>query len=670
MKKLHKTSYHIIGFFIALNVSVIANGFQQERSLSYEDSLIIVLEKADDENRARIVADITRNANFYEINHEPFKQFLEEAFEWVASNPDNELLNTLQLGKVNVLLADGNDLEAVRILTEIVNSGDPLSSKDSVSTYTFLFGIYAYAHAYPEAWSALMTRERVLDNNKVTSSFFENFERIRIGDLAHVYLQLNETSKAIAQFKMLKERARKEENLHLEAGTLNNLGLTWLQENQPDSAIQAFNEAIDKWKLLQLTQPENIAPNESIFLDVMFGNLGTAYNQKGMYSEAIPLLKNYLQANKRVERHVGIIRGLTNLSQSYYGLKNYSRSLALLDSASVILREHPSASETIDYLNYKTKVLEKLGRTGEAFLFYKRLIAFEDSISAIENKERLAVLQVVYEVEKKDKEIKRQELRALTAEIESRRNEIRSNLLLAGMLGSILVGAIFVILTIQWRKKNKQIERQNKIIESSLAEKEILLKEIHHRVKNNLQIICSFLNLQRGTVGDTTTLQALDNTQLRVMSMSLVHEILYNKDDIKEIDIAEYIPKLFNYISIVLDVNNKEVDVNYDLSSIKIDTKKAIPLGLIFNELITNAYKYAFNNGKKGVLNITAIKTDNYIKLIFSDNGPGFDKNAVSQTGEKTLGLQLIDDMLHQLKAQKKVCNKNGTKYEFLIPLT
>ena len=677
MQSFRDVVFRWIGCWIILSMGSTGYSFAQSNSSQNIDSVLQVFDRYEGAERATLIANYIRNVSLYEVPYEPLKPYLEEIYGWEARNPDPFLLNTLRLGSVNISIAEGEKLEAVRYLTEILNSGVELTPKDSLSTYDFLHELYLEANAHSEAWNALHTMDRIFINHSESSPFIRGFQLMKPGIFAAAYFDLGDMHSAIEQFKLQIEVAHKVGNLHREAGTYNNLGLAWLEVNEPDSALKAFNESKSVWNRFLETR-ESVNRNDRFFLEVVNGNIGYAHNQKGLYVQAIPLLESEMQVHSINQNYHSVANALNELSRSYFGLSDFERSLSLLDSAAMVLKEYPGhTSGIINNMEYKINALQELDQYEEAYYTYKQLIAYQDSIAAIQDKERLDVLQVVYEVEQKNREIQEQELRVLTAEATAGRNRIQVQLLGAGAILLLLVTGFVTVLSTQRRKKNEilaekndQIAQQNEVIEQSLTEKETLLKEIHHRVKNNLQIISSLLNLQSEFIEDDVALEAVSTSKQRVMSMSMVHEVLYSTEDLKEVNVTEYITKLVEYISHVFSHEKARVDIQYKLDPVTLDIKKAVPLGLILNELITNAFKYAFGNSKEGVLSISAQDQGETLLLVISDNGPGFEQAAIDQDKPQSLGLQLVDDMVRQLKASKKVVTKEGTTYELAIPIT
>ena len=157
--------------------------------------------------------------------------------------------------------------------------------------------------------------------------------------------------------------------------------------------------------------------------------------------------------------------------------------------------------------------------------------------------------------------------------------------------------------------KSRKVEKQKAVIEKSLDEKEFLLKEIHHRVKNNLQVISSLLNLQSRTVDDEKVQSALNEGRNRVRSMAIIHQNLYQKDNLAGISMSTYLGELSQEIVDSYSVN-QVVNVSLDIEDIHLDVDTAVPIGLIVNELVSNSMKYGFSNQNQGVIKIELFKAN------------------------------------------------------------
>ena len=230
----------------------------------------------------------------------------------------------------------------------------------------------------------------------------------------------------------------------------------------------------------------------------------------------------------------------------------------------------------------------------------------------------------------------------------------------------ILVVAASIIGYIKWRTytlKNQkkaleqtveertiEIQNQKQLIQSSLAEKETLLREIHHRVKNNLQIISSLLNIQSEHIQDENVLSSIQEGQSRVQAMSLIHQNLYQSEHLNNVDIQNYVQQLVAYLSEMFAGQSKDIKVTVDAPNINFDIDTAIPLGLIINELVSNAYKYAFEKHVAGHINISIkAKTGSDYELEIRDDGKGMPDDA-SPDKSSSLGLKLVKILSRQLR--------------------
>ena len=198
-------------------------------------------------------------------------------------------------------------------------------------------------------------------------------------------------------------------------------------------------------------------------------------------------------------------------------------------------------------------------------------------------------------------------------------------------------------------------------IGESLKEKEILLKEIHHRVKNNLQVISSILNLQSSFVTDENTLEILQESRNRIRTMAIIHENLYRTEDFSSINFSSYLENLLGNLVASYRIN-EEVVLETNLEEVDLVLDQAIPCGLLVNELITNALKYAWKQGEKGTITINLYQKETEIHLNIFDDGIGLPFN-FKETKPETLGLQLVETLIEQLDGELEVKNENGTKY-------
>jgi len=232
-----------------------------------------------------------------------------------------------------------------------------------------------------------------------------------------------------------------------------------------------------------------------------------------------------------------------------------------------------------------------------------------------------------------------------SAEAENRLQERLRNLALITL---VLFGAIAFVVYRRIKKDNQTITKQKTLLEQSLGEKENLLREIHHRIKNNLQVISGLFDKQSRQTWDETTRKLMKEGQDRVFSIALVHQNLYQSDNLTTIQIKSYLETLTKNIEKSQKSEFQDIVLNLDVDDSVLDIDTAIPLGLILNELITNCYKYAFKDRTKGEIQIRFHQMANEMVLDVQDNGVGLPQNFdIDKT--KSLGINLVRGLVRQL---------------------
>lgn len=272
------------------------------------------------------------------------------------------------------------------------------------------------------------------------------------------------------------------------------------------------------------------------------------------------------------------------------------------------------------------------------------------------NYEKRMLLDSLESLEQKSK--KEREILEVNAE---NRNRMWVIIILSGLMVLLIVG-LFMLYGF-----NKKRAKNNLLLKKSLAEKEVLLKEVHHRVKNNFQVISSLLNLQLGTNPDNVE-DALKIAQDRIQSMALVHRKLYGQEDFEAIEMGEYIQELIQTIVNSNAITSAyEVDLNAEGKYVKLD--KAIPLGLIFNELITNFFKYVVPNNEHPVLSISIEESSKELLIKVSDNGDGLPQD-INLENISTLGLELVHILAEQINAELDLNSSDqGVEVVLKIPI-
>jgi two-component sensor histidine kinase len=297
-----------------------------------------------------------------------------------------------------------------------------------------------------------------------------------------------------------------------------------------------------------------------------------------------------------------------------------------------------------------SEIYEQEGDYIKAYNYHKKYKNASDELFSNEKVKNITRLELEYTFTDKQKQLEHlREQEKIAFEAKLKQNKTTRNFAGIGFVLSIIIAA--------FAYKNYKIKKK------ANQEKETLLREIHHRVKNNLQIISSMLNLQGNYLTDKKAILAISESMGRVKSMALIHQMLYQHERFSSIDMHEYIVQLSHAISSSFESQKKDIRLIFNLERLMIDIDTAIPIGLIVNELITNAFKYAFINHSGGTIDIALnkIEEDTFC-LKIADNGIGI-KNANAQKNTNTFGLNMVDVLTRQIKGKLIRDNKIGTSY-------
>ena len=313
---------------------------------------------------------------------------------------------------------------------------------------------------------------------------------------------------------------------------------------------------------------------------------------------------------------------------------------------------------------------KQIGKPKKALNYLETYTKIKDSAFSKKNVEEVKELELTYKFEKQQYQDSIQNAKALAILELQRTNDLQQERhkqqILLGLFVVALAFGGFAYYAYQRKKKTSKIlDEKNSIIEKALQEKQLLLKEVHHRVKNNFQIVSSLLELQTKGIEDEKALNLANEGKNRVKSMALIHQKLYQNDS-GLIDFDEYINVLVKELSYMY-ASDKKVQTHIQTENMQFDIDTAIPLGLIVNELITNAYKYAFDAAADNTLNISINKlNEDEYKLIVSDNGKGIE-DGLDLSKVKSLGLRLVRRLTKQLQGDFLWNNQNGATFEIIF---
>lgn len=389
----------------------------------------------------------------------------------------------------------------------------------------------------------------------------------------------------------------------------------------------------------------------------LFDDLIRAQDYDGLLAEANELEK-YL-AKKGAEKNYSVLLtnkaiALLNTNQLLEALEYAKESLALNKK-----RKNPSAQASS--LKTLISVYNALGNYKEAFELQQRVTEINKEIFSDENKNAILKAEIRQKFEKK----------ALQDSLEFvfREERLQTENKTQKQVSSFAVAAVIVLglLSVFLFISRKTIVEQQKKITLSLEEKETLLREIHHRVKNNLQVISSLLRLQIRVTDDQKVKKALNEGQARIESMSLIHQSLYQKENLSGIQMKSYLEKLTKSIFNTYRIDISNVQLHLEIEDVNLSIDTVVPLGLIINELITNSLKYAFKKQNSGKIWVCLINKADGLYLQVKDNGIGFPSEVIEKRTSKSFGFTLINTFTKKLDAVLSIQNHNGAIVELTI---
>lgn len=319
----------------------------------------------------------------------------------------------------------------------------------------------------------------------------------------------------------------------------------------------------------------------------------------------------------------------------------------------------------------KSKVLELYhqikfsdGDYKEAYVYFTDYKKIEDSLKAIEDKIAFENVYALYDNLQKQEEINKLTYETELKDAETKSLSLKNRNQMYVILGTIIflvLATIFVILYVIRYRSEKSLTHE---LKESVKERDLLNSEIHHRVKNNLQIISSLLDLQIDSNENNKVKEALTESQSRIQSMAFIHENLYKSGNLKDLKLDDYILKIVQYFIQTYSLDSKGIKVNLDIPNVFLNPDKVVSLGLIINECFTNTLKHAFENQRDHhdkMISIKGIFEDGTFVFEFQDNGKGFNIND-KEKYQNSLGINLIKGLSNQLKGKVDFINEKGLK--------
>jgi two-component sensor histidine kinase len=523
---------------------------------------------------------------------------------------------------------------------------------------------------------SLLIREKIKDKPGMATSY---------NNIGEIYRLINDYPKAI-KYNYLSIKINTEIGDKQATGTsLNNLGIIAATQGDFNNAFDFFSrclkirkETLDTRGLAQVSNnmgnlyTDLFNKNDSIVGNFIFHSPKTDYNiskteKNALLDSALHLHQTAELLSEKIGDKEQLIYSLLGMGTVAKKKQDYASSIAYLRQVAEIASKNHFTKELGDanYGLYECYV--GLKNYKEALSWYVQYKTTQDSVNNKENEAAGIKFDLNYISEKKEALAKaEEEAKERIGKVLAKRQQI-----IIVSLGSVLLlvfGFSFVLYRSYSLKKKDHLKilEQRATIESALIEKEALITEIHHRVKNNLQIISSMLNLQANSTSSIEAKNALIGAKERIQSMALIHTLLYSRNQFQEIEICKYLEKLVHEIAKGYRYPDKTIEIIVRCEKLIFTLEKAIPLGLLVNEIITNSFKHAFLFKDKGTVLVELEKREGLYYLLVTDDGQGLSVNN-KKANEKSMGTELIDILAEQLNGKLVVESTNGLSYRLIF---
>ncbi len=479
-------------------------------------------------------------------------------------------------------------------------------------------------------------------------------------NIGYTYIKLNENQKALLYFMQSLSIAEQEKDYGTIYLLAANVADAYIKLKAPLDAMKFFKQITRKYPIPIQQQYES-------------GDFGFSLTYLNIYLA----LKQYDKAKFYCEQ---LIRDTNNPNINLYSLlldyeliARYYIETASYDKAQYYLVKDKGLVDSLKNLSGIARNYQLWFSLDTASGKYKDAITnlieagrVKDSIFDATKSKQIAQLEVEFETEKKEGQINFLNQKAVLENTKLKQADFVRDVTVAGVVLLLIIALLLYKQSSLRKKSNVIVTHKNEQLQRLLTEKEWLLKEVHHRVKNNLHTVICLLESQARYL-EEDALRAIESSQNRIFAMSLIHQKLYQSDDIGAIEVDVYITELTNYLSESFGAPANVV-IHLQLEKVMLNLSQAIPLGLIINEALTNALKYAFPNRRNGEITIELRKSGNDIQLLIADNGIGMPRPGKSGL-PRSLGLDLIRGLTSELQGSVHFESDMGTRILVYFPV-
>lgn len=471
-----------------------------------------------------------------------------------------------------------------------------------------------------------------------------------LNNLGVVYRLMEDYEDAIYVYERSLQIKTQNNDLMGMANTEHNIGMAYMHQGMPDEAMGHLERS--KGLYLELGETYQAATVDQ--------SLGIGYFERGEYEKARILLEGFANSGEYDFSIPGMAEGNIALARLYLRDKLYPQALQLLENTLSALENTSRQTAKKELYFYLSEAYRLVGNPEKALTALDQHVLLVAELKSLQRQRLQEEMAAKYAVREKSQQLT---LRQLALEKSNRQRLF----LILGLVAVLLITGLLFWLVRTRNIANRELAQKNEEVEKALGEKEILLREIHHRVKNNLQVVSSLLSLQSRQIEDPKAQQVMKEGRNRVKSMALIHQNLYQDENLVGVNAAEYIEKLTQSLLHSYKVQDKEISIHSEIDQLTLDVDVIIPLGLILNELISNSLKYAFPEQEKGKIDIQLSEHPEGITLRVADDGIGIPQD-FDVTTSKSLGMYLISSFAKKLNATFDLHSNPGTAATIFIP--
>lgn len=547
--------------------------------------------------------------------------------------------------------------ESLEIFQELEKDSYVATSLNNLGVLHKKIGEFSIAMKY--FMDALRIREKMGNQDGVAVSYLS---------ISSIHKEQRNYNSALDYLEKAKKIFSETGNQSGLAGAVNNIGLVYEIKGMYNEALESYTYAHEIYEMLDHDRD----------LAVSLNNIGTANKYLKNCETALEYYAQAIEIRHKLHDKMGVVSTQVNMGECYAELGDFKKALDYLQQAVNTSKEVGVYTHLGSAYTNIANTYYKMNEPDKAYKFSLLAKDMQDSLFNYETQRQIVEMEARYKAEKSAAESQK-----MQAELTERQSQLESGRAFRNFLIVLCVLAIIVVILLfsrfryiqRFRKKlqkqNIEIARTNRDLRASRVseeEKEVMLKEIHHRVKNNLQIISSLLRLQSATIEDAKVSQLFTECQNRIVAMALIHEKLYQSDDLANINIAQYVEELTdNLIGIYQFPFPIERKLDIAVHMLNVDT--LIPIGLIINELVSNSLKHAFPGQTSGSIYLSLRQLpDKSYKLKVADNGVGLPEN-FNMDDIHSLGLELIQTLVSQLDGELHFESNNGTTFEITFGL-